>query len=108
MGKIKYTSKQWSVTLRDFLKSLFYGAVVPALVTIQGIIEAGGFTNLNWKLILQISVGSIIAHLVRKLAEPTKEVQIVKLSTDGNGNTNPPPVGDPTHPKKPNPNTPPT
>lgn len=108
MEKIKYISKQWSLTARDWLKSLFYGAIVPALVTIQGVIEAGGINDINWSLITKVAIGSILAHLIRKLVEPTKKVEITKIDNDGNDSffnsnnndrTNPPPVGDPTHPK---------
>lgn len=112
MEKIKYISKQWSLTARDWLKSLFYGAIVPSLVTIQGVIEAGGINDLNWSLIAKIAIGSILAHLIRKLVEPSKEVQIVKLASNenggnsggdnnGGGNNNPPPLGDPLKPTKP-------
>lgn len=112
MEKIKYISKQWSLTARDWLKSLFYGAIVPALVTIQGIIEAGGINDINWSLIAKVAIGSILAHLIRKLVEPTKKVEITKLAdaddgdnnggnVDGSGDTNPPPIGDPLKPRKP-------
>lgn len=101
MEKIRYVAKQWTVKGRDILKSLFYGAVVPALVTIQGVIEAGGISDIDWSLIFKISLGSIIAHIIRKLTEPTKLVEVTKLSADDNDDrTNPPPLGDPTHPKK--------
>lgn len=110
MEKIKYISKQWSLTARDWLKSLFYGAIVPALVTIQGIIEVGGVNDINTAFIVKVAIGSILAHLIRKLVEPSKKVEITKISEDDGNNsfsarndndrTNPPPVGDPTHPKK--------
>jgi hypothetical protein len=104
----KYISKQWSVNARDFIKSLFYGAAVPVLVELQNFLANGDLENIDWKLLLKIAVGAIVAHIIRKLTEPTKEVQITKLSehggtndfTNGGDRTNPPPMGDPTHPKK--------
>lgn len=95
---MRYISKQWTINFRDFFKSLFYGAVVPFLVTIQGVIEAGGIGNIDWKLIGQIAIGSIIAHLIRKFTEPTKTIEVKTL--DNNGGSNPPPMGDPLKPIK--------
>lgn len=92
---MRYISKQWSVTLRDFLKSLYYGALVPALVAIQGVIE-NGVADLSWQLLGKIAIGSLVAHLIRKMTEPSKVIEVTKLSEEGN----PPPMGDPTHPPK--------
>ena len=108
----KYISKQWSVNARDFIKSLFYGAAVPVLVELQNFLAQGDLDNIDWKLLLKIAIGAIVAHIIRKLTEPTKEVQIVKLAANenggsnggdnnGGGNNNPPPLGDPLKPTKP-------
>ena len=115
MEKIKYISKQWSLTARDWLKSLYYGFIMPVITEILvqvinyilSIFQLGSL-EVSPKQLIIISFGAILAHIGRKLAEPTKKVEITKLSddsgtddtTDGDDRTNPPPVGDPTHPKK--------
>lgn len=117
MEKIKYISKQWSLTARDWLKSLYYGFIMPVITEIltQAInyilsIFQLGSLEVSPKQLIIIGIGAILAHISRKLAEPTKKVEITKISEeDGNDSffnsnnnyrTNPPPVGDPTHPKK--------
>ena len=81
-------------TLKDFFKSLYYGALVPALVEIQTLLE-NGFSSVSWSMLAKIAVGSVIAHLIRKSLEGNTAVSVLK------SNNNPPPIGtDPTKPNK--------
>lgn len=97
---MKYISKQWQLNVRDYLISLYYGIAIPILSTIQSLIDSGQF-DFDKKKLLMLIVSSVIAHLIRKASEPTKVIEVQKLSDledDGDRN-NPPPLGDPTHPK---------
>lgn len=83
------------LTLTDFFKSLYYGALVPALVEIQTLLE-NGLGSLNWSMLAKIAVGSVVAHLIRKVLEkPHTPIAVAK------GDNNPPPIGgDPIKPPK--------
>lgn len=83
------------LTLTDFVKSLYYGALVPALVEIQMLLE-NGLSSFNWAMLGKIAIGSVVAHLIRKVLEKTK----ADIAVANGDIKNPPPMGDPTHPKK--------
>lgn len=82
------------LTVTDFIKSLYYGALVPALVEIQSLLE-NGLGSMSWSMLGKIAIGSVLAHLIRKALQKTPEAVTV-----AKGGNNPPPMGDPTHPKK--------
>lgn len=81
---------QW----RDLLNSGYYAVVIPVLVKVQDILSTGAI-DFKWKDIGTIALSALIGHLIRKATEKTKKVTVQSLRKDGN----PPPVGDPTHPK---------
>lgn len=94
---MKYISKQWRINVRDFINSLYLGIIVPSLVSIQMLLD--NTSNWTWQDVCKVFIGTVIANIIRKMAEPSKVVQITPLSKEDDG-TNPPPMGDPTHPKK--------
>lgn len=108
MEKIKYISKRWSISLRDFLNSIYYGVAVPVLFGIQDIIANHGFNLTKDSLLEKIGmliISAVLAHIIRKATEKSKEITIKPIESEGlvksaNSRTNPPPMGDPTHPKK--------
>lgn len=120
MNNIKTTLKKgWTLEARDWLKSLFYAVIVPVLLQVQSVLDSGSL-SINWTLIAQVALSAAIAHLIRKLTERNKVVTVQKVGKDQADeaeaivalandakvmprllSTDPPPLGDPTHPKKP-------
>lgn len=103
-------SKQFALSARDWLKSGYYAIVVPILFEVQGLLGTV-FFNIEGKgwheNLAKIAVSAIIAHLLRKASEKTKKIDIQTFSDDlpqwggdDKDKTNPPPIGDPTKPKK--------
>ena len=104
---MKYISKQWQVRFRDILNSFVLGVLVPSIYTVIDYLtnKPIEFNKQSLSELLGIGLTTFVANLLRKLVEPTKVVEVKTLAEDfegdGNGDrTNPPPVGDPTHPKK--------
>ena len=113
---MKYISKQWQVRFRDILNSFVLGVLVPSIYTIIDYLtnKPIEFTKQSLSELLAIGLTTFAANLLRKLVEPTKVVEVQKLSDtqpgniddgdqQGGGNTNnPPPLGgDPLKPKNP-------
>lgn len=110
MDNIKtFISQQWSLAARDWLKSLFYAVIVPILLQLQSVLDNGGFEQIDVKLFLQVALSAAVAHILRKLVEPSKEIIVKDISNEeaealkasSSGGNNPPPSGDATHPKVP-------
>ena len=66
----KLTSKQFSLNINDFLKGLLMAMGVPVLVVIQSAVEAGNF-NLDWKMLVKIAVGGLVAYLLKNFMTPS-------------------------------------
>ncbi len=90
MNKIKET-------LNDVLKSLYYGILIPVFTELQTVLEVGSI-NLSWSLLLKIFISSVLAYMVKKSMQ--KQIGAgVKVASNDDRNL-PPPMGDPTKPKK--------
>lgn len=91
-------SKQWSLAARDFVKSLFYAVIVPVFTIAQYVVDKYllDASISNEKLILFTAISAALAHLIRKFSEQSKVVTVQPYNGDGN----PPPMGDPTHPSE--------
>lgn len=86
-------------TLNNIFKSMYYGVLIPVFVEVQTVIEHGTF-EFSWELISKIFIGSIVAYLVKKGIQASKGVDKLSVAKGGDDRTLPPPMGDPTHPKK--------
>lgn len=117
-------SKQWSLEARDWLKSLFYAVIVPVLLQVQAVLDSGSL-SINWILLSQVALSAAVAHIIRKLTQRNKLVTVQDIKKDQvsiaekvaeianeegeppmllsskDDPVDPPPLGDPTHPKKP-------
>lgn len=96
------TSKQGTLQGRDFSRGLIVGALSVAFyAVIEAVVAAlgnGGIETLLEKDTLlrigTVALSALLGYLLKNFAEPTKVVSIHKPAEG-----NPPPVGDPTHPK---------
>lgn len=85
--------------LRDLINSGYYAVVIPVLVKIQELIEIDGF-SFSWRDIAAIALSALLSHIIRKSLSKPAKIEVTELSADGgDGPQNPPPFGDPTHPK---------
>lgn len=124
MKKINYISKQFELRSRDYLNSIYYGIAVPVLFGIQDLIANDGFSlskDTLFEKVAMIVISAVLAHIIRKATEKSKEVTISPVESgtivynsaesepipnideDGDKDpdkTLPPPLGDPTHPKR--------
>lgn len=103
--------KQWRVSGRDGLISLFYAMIVPVLLQIQSVAESGSL-DFNWSLMGQVAVSAGIAHILRKLTEKNKVVTVQHIDKEeipeaeylvakaNKDKGTVPPIGDPTHPQR--------
>lgn len=87
-------SKQFSLVARDWLKSLFYAIIVPVLLKVQELID-GEKLEFDWRLLGMVALSAGVAHILRKITEPSKVIEVNYLKDK----KDPPPIGDPTHPK---------
>lgn len=99
-------SKQGTLQGRDYWKALLIGAGTAVLTAIyQLYVTVGGFENISWSDVSAAAVSALILYLGKNFFEPSKVVtieaegkearEIIKASDEGN----PPPFGDPTHPR---------
>ena len=58
--------------------SLFQAVALPVLVLLQQKLDSGSF-DLNLKEMGMIAAGAAVVHLIRKLTEPSKKIEIKKL-----------------------------
>lgn len=64
-------SKQWSVSLLEWLKSAGYAVGITVAVELQKYIEAGDL-NIDWKRIGMVALGSFLTLVIGKfVARPT-------------------------------------
>jgi len=105
-------SKQGTLQGRDYLNGVGIGvatALVVALVQFaQGWLSDGkSLLDISWADILNAAIGGLIAYLGKNIVEPSKvgviqaEGKEARELIAAKEETNPPPMGDPTHPKKP-------
>lgn len=105
MEKVK-VDKQFSLKVKDFLKGIYLAVIVPLLVTILEVIQAGSF-NLDWESLGKIGISSLAAYLLKNFLTPTKVVVEQPSQTTievAKRNPDDPilyPPGTPIHPKKP-------
>ena len=111
MEKVKI-DKQFSLKVWDFLKGIYMAVIVPLLVTVLEVIQAGSF-DLDWESLARIAVSSIAAYLLKNFLSPTKVVveqpsQLTVLSAERDPEKPPIlyPPGTPIHPS-PGPTVPP-
>lgn len=99
-------SKQGTLQGRDYWKGLGIGAVTAILYALWELWQSsGGLDGIAWKDVATAAVTALIAYIGKNLFEPSKVVtvhaegkearKIIAYTDEGN----PPPVGDPTHPK---------
>lgn len=100
---MKKIIKKFPIIWRDIWNSLYLGAIVPALFAIQELLDKDA-DQLTWTLVVKVIVGAVVGNLIRKALEKPKVITIEPISVLKTANdkdkTNPPPLGDPTHPKK--------
>ena len=95
-------SKRGALQGRDFSRGLIVGALSVAFyAVIEAVVAAlgvGGIETLFERdtllRIATVAISALLGYLLKNFAEPTKSVTI-------HGEENPPPMGDPTKPKKP-------
>lgn len=64
-------SKQWALSLIDWLKSAGYAVGISVAVELQKYIDAGDL-NIDWKRLAMVAAGSFLTLLIGKLvAKPT-------------------------------------
>lgn len=102
------TSKQGTLQGRDWIKGVLIGAVTAVLYALWELWQtAGGLGNIAWKDVVSAAVTALIAYIGKNLLEPSKVVEVKAegkeareiIASKEDGRTNPPPFGDPTHPK---------
>jgi hypothetical protein len=59
-------SKLYSLSLPDWIKGLMSAIIGAALVSLQQILSANGFANIDWKSILLVGLTAGISYLIRK------------------------------------------
>lgn len=74
----RIVSKRWTLKTRDWAISLFQAVALPVLVLLQQKIDSGEF-NLNMKELGMIAAGAAVVHLIRKLTEASKVIEIKKI-----------------------------
>lgn len=72
MEKVK-VQKQFTLKVWDFLKGIYLAVIVPLLVTILEVIQAGSF-DLDWESLWKIAVSAIAAYLLKNFLTPTHVV----------------------------------
>lgn len=72
MEKVK-VNKQFRLKLMDALKGIYLAVIVPALVTVLEVIQAGSF-DLNWESIGRIAVSALAAYLLKNFFTPSNVV----------------------------------
>lgn len=87
-------SKQWALSARDWLVAVIQAVVVGVATFSLDKIGVDGI-KFDLKEIGAVALFVFLQHVARKLGEPSKYITIKPLQ-----DTNPPPVGDPTHPPK--------
>ena len=101
-------SKQGTLQGRDWIKSFGIGAVTAILYALYELWQASGSIDaISWKQVGTAAVTALIAYIGKNLFEPSKVVTVHAegkearkiISAKGDGPQNPPPFGDPTHPK---------
>ena len=104
-------SKQGTLQGRDYLNGVGIGvatALVVALVQFaQGWLSDGkSLLDISWADILNAAIGGLIAYLGKNIVEPSKVGQLEATGKEARqiiarkDEVNPPPMGDPTHPRK--------
>lgn len=99
METVKLISKQFSLKLRDILNSIFLGVGTPILLAIQERLESGHF-DFSKSSLINLSMVAISAFLINILRKFTEKSKVVTIAPFRGGEPVPPPIGDPTHPKK--------
>lgn len=99
-------SKQGTLQGRDYWKALIIGAVTAAMFgAIDALRGVESILDLDWVGVAQAALAGFIGYVVKNLAETTKVATIIEgeeaKAYIADHGTNPPPLGDPTHPKKP-------
>lgn len=102
MEKVK-VNKQFSLKVKDFIKGIYLAVIVPALVTVLEVVQAGSF-DLDLKSIGLISVSALAAYLLKNFFTPTEVVvtepkaNTVKMASGKDPKLHP--KDNPIHPKK--------
>lgn len=104
MEKVK-VDKQFSLKVWDFLKGIYMAVIVPLLVTVLEVIQAGSF-DLDWESLGRIAIASIAGYLLKNVLSPTKVIveqpspSTLKAAKSGDRPNPLYPPGTPIHPKK--------
>ena len=103
-------SKQGTLQGRDWLNGIGIGVGTALVVAVVQFVQAwiaGGnsLMDISWEGVLNAAIAGLIAYLGKNIVEPSKvgkleatgkeARQIIAAKDEGN----PPPMGDPTHPK---------
>ena len=72
-------SKQWSLSIRDWLKAGASSIVVPMLYEVQKTIDSG-ILAINWKQVAMIGLGAGIAYIIKQLLGSPKVTTVYKTN----------------------------
>ena len=59
-------SKRFTLNLNDFWKGLILAAIVAALASIKEMITVGGIVGIDWILVSNLTIISVIAYLLKQ------------------------------------------
>lgn len=93
-------NKQFTLQGRDFAKGLLIAALTAVLTFISSGLEY------SFETLYKVAIAAAASYLLKNWLEPTKVVDVTKgkeakeVIASIKDRTNPPPFGDPTHPKR--------
>lgn len=70
------TSEQFSLNWRDLGRGALIAVISAVLTSVYEAIETGGLETIQWKTVLTVAVGALVAYLIKNFVDPTRTVRI--------------------------------